>query len=190
MIFMENIIASPSIFYPTRIDDELFDLILKKVNQLSVEQDALIDHNDAIDANIRKSKVRWWGSNHWVTSIFSHYFNLANVNNWEYDLSYLSEIQITKYTAGGFYTWHCDYGVRDDAYKNTRKLSASLLVSNPNNFVGGDLEFIGYDGKKITAPREMGCMTIFDSRLPHRVTQLTSGERISLVAWMCGPKLK
>jgi len=187
---MENIIAISSLYYQTQIDKELFQLISKKVNELSVEQSAYIGLDNNVDLNIRNSKVHWWGPENWVTSIFSHYFYLANSNNWEYDLTYLSQIQITKYNAGGFYTWHCDYGVDNDSHKNTRKLSASLLMSDPTTFVGGDLEFINYNGKKVKAPREIGSMTVFDSRLPHRVTQLTSGERISLVAWMYGPKLK
>jgi predicted 2-oxoglutarate/Fe(II)-dependent dioxygenase YbiX len=33
-------------------------------------------------------------------------------------------------------------------------------------------------------------MIIFDSRIPHRVTPVTKGKRISLVSWMLGPKLK
>jgi len=186
-----NKIAHPILYYNTKIDKELFSLISKKVKEMSIEDSARVGGSDEhMDLNVRNSKVKWWGEDNWVTSIFSHYFYLANKDSWEYDLSYLSEIQITKYTAGGFYTWHCDYGVDEDAYEHTRKLSASLLMSDPGSFVGGDLEFIDYSGKKKTAPRELGNMTIFDSRIPHRVTQLTSGERISLVAWMFGPKLR
>jgi PKHD-type hydroxylase len=184
---MENITAKSSLFYKTEIDKELFNLILKKINEVSVSDSASV--GDGIDLNIRNSKVNWWGSNHWVTSIFSHYFQLANRTNWEYDLTYLTEIQITRYQPGGFYSWHADYGVETKT-NDTRKLSASLLVSDPNTFEGGDLEFINYEGKKRTAPREMGSLIVFDSRLPHRVTQITRGERISLVAWMHGPKLR
>jgi hypothetical protein len=187
-----NKIAEPILYYDTKIDGDLFSLISKKLKDLSIQDSARVGNsNDKnIDLNIRNSKTTWWGESHWITSIFSHYFYIANKDSWEYDLSYLSQIQITKYTAGGFYTWHCDYGVDEDCYDHTRKLSASLLMSDPKTFVGGDLEFINYSGKKEIAPRELGSMTIFDSRVPHRVTQLTSGERISLVAWMFGPKLR
>ena len=38
--------------------------------------------------------------------------------------------------------------------------------------------------------KSKGTMIIFDSRIPHRVTPVTKGTRISLVAWMLGPKLR
>ena len=55
---------------------------------------------------------------------------------------------------------------------------------------GTPMEFIDYHNNLIVAPKSKGTMIVFDSRIPHRVTPVTSGQRISLVTWMLGPKLR
>lgn len=141
------------------------------------------------DTSIRNSKVNWWSEDHWVCSIFSHYIGLSNKKVWEYDLNRLESIQITTYNQNGHYSWHSDYGTSTNP-NFTRKLSASLVVNDPSEYEGGDLYFIDYHGKSVKAPKEKGTMIIFDSRIPHRVSPVKSGKRISLVTWMYGPKLK
>lgn len=175
------------------IPSELIDLMVKEIEAMPPEtySEAQIGSNDnsKLVLETRNSKISWWYEHHWACSVFSHYFNKVNRDFWEYDLNYLAGIQITTYEPGDHYTWHCDYGTStDDRY--TRKLSASLLITDPSEYEGGDLEFIDYHGNNITAPRQKGTMVIFDSRIPHRVTEVTKGKRISLVAWMLGPKLK
>ena len=72
----------------------------------------------------------------------------------------------------------------------TRKLSASLLVSDPSEYEGGDLILLDYHNNEVKMPKEKGSIIVFDSRLPHKVTPVTTGKRISLVTWMYGPKLR
>jgi len=186
-------IAYAAGYYPLAIPEELIDLIVAEVNNLEFEefQEATIGPNgsEVIQTQVRNSKTAWWYEDHWVTSIFSHYFNKANRDLWEYDLTYLKGIQITKYNEGDKYDWHCDYGA-EPVSEHTRKLSATLLVTDPNEFEGGDLEIIDYHGNNIKMEKSKGTMIIFDSRIPHRVTPVTKGTRISLVAWMLGPKLR
>lgn len=186
-------IAHAAGYYPLAIPEELIDLIVAEVNNLEFEefQEATIgpDGSQVIQTQVRNSKTAWWYEDHWVTSIFSHYFNKANRDLWEYDLTYLKGIQVTKYNEGDKYDWHCDYGAEPVA-EHTRKLSATLLVTDPNEFEGGDLEIIDYHGNNIKMEKSKGTMIIFDSRIPHRVTPVTKGTRISLVAWMLGPKLR
>jgi PKHD-type hydroxylase len=189
----EHKIAESLVHYPMAIPDDLIDLMtneVQKINQDLFCESKVGKLEDSMSVkDIRNSKVSWWYEEHWVTSIFSHYFNIANKNNWEYDLTYLKAIQVTKYENNGRYDWHCDYGTEPDS-NHTRKLSATLLISDPDEFEGGDLEFIDYHGRVNVAPRLRGTMTVFDSRLPHRVSPLISGTRISLVCWMLGPKLR
>lgn len=185
--------AYPIAYYELAIPEELIDLMVAEYENIESESfsEGTIGPIDSSSVNlqIRNSKISWWYENHWVTSIFSHYFNKANRESWEYDLTYLKGIQVTSYTEGDNYNWHCDYGTEEDS-NHTRKLSASLLITDPTEFEGGDLEFIDYHGRTIFAPKIKGTMIIFDSRLPHRVTPVTKGKRVSLVAWMMGPKLK
>jgi len=186
-------IAQPIGFYSEVIPSKLMDLILEEIDKIN--QDDLIDaavgdsKSSEISPKIRNSKIHWWYETHWVTSLISHYFNKVNRDFWEYDLTYLSGIQVTTYSEDDHYTWHCDYGVTQDS-NHTRKISMSLLASDSNDYEGGDLEIIDYHGNNVFAPREKGTMIFFDSRIPHRVTPITKGKRVSLVAWMLGPKLK
>ena len=140
------------------------------------------------DYDVRNSKLHWWYEDHWACSIFSHYIGIANKNIWEYDLNLLESIQITLYNEGGHYAWHSDYGTSKNK-DFTRKLSASLLVTDPLEYEGGDLEF-DYHNNIIKAPKQKGTIIVFDSRIPHRVTPVTMGRRVSLVTWMYGPKLR
>ena len=189
----EHKITESLIFYSMTIPDNLINLMVNEIEKMDenlfLESKVGKPQDSVLQKNIRNSKISWWYEDHWVTSIFSHYFNIANKNNWEYDLTYLKGIQVTKYENDGKYDWHCDYGTEFDS-NHTRKLSATLLISDPNQFQGGDLEFIDYHGRVIVAPKLKGTMIIFDSRLPHRVSPLSVGTRISLVSWMLGPKLR
>lgn len=186
-------IAHSAGYYPLAIPEELIDLIVAEVNNTEFQEfhESVVgpEGQETLYPQVRNSKVSWWYEEHWVTSIFSHYFNKANRDLWEYDLNFLKGIQITKYEEGDKYDWHCDYGA-EPISEYTRKLSATLLVSDPTEFEGGDLELIDYHGNTITMERTKGTMLIFDSRTPHRVTPVTKGTRISLVAWMLGPKLR
>lgn len=179
--------------YEAVIPDELMDLIVKEVNKISntsfTEASIGDSINSVVETKTRNSKISWWYEDNWVSSIFCHYFNKANRDFWEYDLTYLTGIQITTYDVGQHYGWHADYGASDNK-GHTRKLSATLLVNDPSEYEGGNLEFIDYHGGTFSAPKTKGTMIIFDSRIPHRVTPVTKGKRISLVAWMLGPKLR
>ena len=70
-----------------------------------------------------------------------------------------------------------------------RKLSVSLLLSDPDDYDGGDLQF-KFGEEEQTAERERGMMTLFLSWSLHRVTPVTRGTRYSLVAWTSGPPFK
>jgi PKHD-type hydroxylase len=138
---------------------------------------------------IRISTVNWVNEMNWISSIFTHYMRIANREVWGYNITGCQSIQITKYGKNGHYGWHCDYGHSDDP-QNTRKLSASLLLSDPSDYIGGKLQVIDYHGRVVSIPKKMGQITFFDARIPHRVAPVLKGERISLVAWFTGPKLR
>jgi PKHD-type hydroxylase len=180
-------------FHIQVVPDKLIDLMVEEVEKMNIEtfKNAEVggDIRGRMDEKIRNSKINWWYEDHWVCSIFSHYIGLSNKKIWEYDLNRLESIQVTTYNTEGHYNWHSDYGTSTNPFF-TRKLSASLLVTDPSEYEGGDLYFIDYHGRSVKAPKEKGTMIIFDSRIPHKVSRVTKGKRTSLVTWMYGPKLK
>tara|TARA_R100000005_G_C4879779_1_gene132028 strand:- start:29 stop:640 length:612 start_codon:yes stop_codon:yes gene_type:complete len=189
----KHIVAQdPFVFYEQIIPEKLVDLMveeLPKYEEQFVEAQIGDSTNGALLESARDSKISWMYEDDWVSSIFAHYFHLANKEYWEYDLNGLDGIQITRYDEGDHYTWHSDYGTAEDN-RYTRKLSATLLVTDPSEYEGGELEFTDYHNNRVVAPSEKGTMIVFDSRIPHRVLPVTKGTRISLVTWMLGPKLR
>ena len=189
----KHIIATaPVVFYEQAIPDKLLDLMIEELPKYTkdfADANVGLENQGQLNKYVRSSKTAWIYENDWVSSIFSHYFHIANKYVWEYDLNGIQSIQITKYNENDYYTWHSDYGTASDN-RYTRKLSATVLITDPSEYEGGDLEFIDYHNKVRAATRKKGTMIIFDSRIPHRVTPVTKGERISLVSWMVGPKLR
>ena len=102
--------------------------------------------------------------------------------SYQFDLQGFEPFQIAEYTNGGHYDWHMDLG---KGLTSTRKLGISLQLSDGDTYEGGDLEFRG-GGAPPVAPRDIGTMIVFPSFMTHRVTPVTSGVRISLVAWVHG----
>ena len=97
-----------------------------------------------------------------------------------------------KYTEGDFYDYHQDAGHNIVEYeKETRKLSMTVQLSDPNTYEGGNFYF--YNGHKDeTEPeiQEQGSILVFDSRMWHRVSPVTKGVRYSLVSWILGPRFQ
>ena len=84
----------------------------------------------------------------------------------------------------GWYDWHVDHGVP----VSTRKMSYSLQLTDPQDYVGCNLE-IGLPVPRRQA-RTRGHLLVFPSHLAHRVTPITSGVRKALVGWVHGPALR
>ena len=71
-----------------------------------------------------------------------------------------------------------------------RKLSFSLQLSDPDDYEGGNVQLLDETGKSYIAPRQRGCIILFDSRTQHRVLKVTKGTRKSIVGWVVGPRWK
>ena len=69
-----------------------------------------------------------------------------------------------------------------------RKISMTILLSDPKEFKGGDLEFMTQGNK----PPHLiqGQAVFFASFIRHRVAKVTKGVRRSLVMWFNGPPFK
>ena len=112
----------------------------------------------------------------------------ANNNHFGFEGMQLTEPgQFTHYPTGGFYEWHMDNDVLGKHQPPVRKISMTLLLSDPATFEGGELEFMS-KGKR--AKLKHGQAIFFASWLQHRVEPITRGERKSLVMWFGGPSFK
>ena len=112
----------------------------------------------------------------------------ANNNHFGFEGMRLTEVaQFTHYLEGGFYDWHMDNDVAGKHQPPVRKISMTLLLSDPSTFEGGELEIMS---KGKTAKLKQGQAIFFASWLQHRVKPVTKGERKSLVMWFGGPSFK
>ena len=112
----------------------------------------------------------------------------ANNNHFGFEGMRLTEYaQFTHYRTGGFYDWHMDNDILGKHQPPVRKMSMTLLLSDPSTFEGGELEIMS---KGKTAKLKQGQAIFFASWLQHRVKPVTKGERKSLVMWFGGPSFK
>lgn len=109
----------------------------------------------------------------------------ANLSHFNWQLLFLETMQYSEYPVGGTYCMHTDSGLKGDKGLN-RKLSFSILLSDPLEYEGGDLELYQFnEPEKIKMNKND--IVFFPSFTPHRVTPVTKGKRISLVGWVVGP---
>ena len=117
------------------------------------------------------------------------YFQYLNNQFYRYDLKNLFEFQLIKYYVGGNYNWHCDYGIAPKRGMS-RKLSMSIQLTIPEEYEGGELQLVDYANHTLMIPGDLGTVIVFDSKLPHKVWPVVWGQRISLVGWANGPRLR
>jgi PKHD-type hydroxylase len=119
----------------------------------------------------------------WLFTKLMKVIQSVNGQLWNFELIMAREpIQYTEYEDNGEYGWHIDTGHGPSAQ---RKVSVSVLLTNPDEYEGGDLElWPGGEIKRVE--RKQYTMTIFPSCIMHRVTPVTKGVRKSLVFWVGG----
>ena len=154
------------------------------------------------DKKTRMSDISWTNEQ-WVIDLVWPYMMEANERaGWNFDITGVESMQITKYKPGSFYTWHGD-GPSDclSVYKmpgnkfldgKVRKLSMTILLNG--NYKGGEFQFAGYNKLECNAEtpdfKNAGSIIVFPSFKEHQVTPVTKGTRYSLVAWFVGPPFK
>ena len=183
-----------SMWYHTNIPQPMVESLMVDVKYFNDHHsDALeagtVGEDGVIDPNIRLNKVGWLDTSHWVAAFVHYYICKANENNFCYDISdFTDDLQVTMYDPGEYYHWHIDGGIINPD-GTQRKLSFSLQLSDPSEYEGGELQFQSLDGMSTYyAPKEIGTLIVFDSRVRHRVTKVLSGKRKALVGWVGGPR--
>lgn len=171
----------------------LIDYALKQKKEV-----ATIGYN-LLNPNVRSNNLVWLSVKnnltlYWLFARVSQIVQEVNNHIYKFDLYGLVEdFQFTAYeNIDDHYNWHIDSG----SLQTTRKLSVTIQLSDPKDYEGCELEFAHEDTSDKTQQvpenlkRGQGSITIFPSFLTHRVTNLTSGKRYSLVVWCSGKPFK
>lgn len=209
--------AFQSIFYFTDLPKDIVDILEKDVSEnfdSNMSDSVLL--GETINKEKRNSENTWISAEHWVAGFLWYYINKANRENFLYDISHIDgdNLQYTRYGEGQYYEWHNDAGIHnyykplsgqtseshnepnnhvDFLKKNcelVRKLSFTLQLSHPDDYEGGNVQFIDENGDNYVAPRQRGSIVLFDSRTQHRVVKVNKGVRKSIVGWVLGPRWK
>ena len=159
MIFKIAPYANPNEGMPYVTWSEAFtkgdvDLISILGEALPFNEAGVVDGIDKTrtDNSLRNSKTSWIPFNKnssWLYEKISVYLRRINGEYYRFDIDGMYEqLQYTVYesNSAGFYNWHQDIGVYSTS-SVTRKLSMSILLSDPVSFEGGDLEIWGSTGR-------------------------------------------
>ena len=163
----------------------------KKLNQ-----EELKDLKKKRDSNIA------WLNDTWIYREIHPYIHEANKQaGWNFNWDFSESCQFTKYKLNQYYDWHCDswdkvYDKPNDlnSHGKIRKLSVTCSLSDPSDYVGGELEFDFRDKdpdkpqtiKACTEILPRGSICVFPSFVWHRVKPVVKGTRYSLVIWNLG----
>lgn len=207
--------AYKTLWYQTDLPKNIIETIEEDLKVFDEKaQDSVVGYggNGEVNKDIRNSKNLWIPTTHWIGGFLWHYVMRANKENFLYDLTCLDgeHLQYTQYEEGQFYNWHVDADI-ETFYKPqniitstvnnpqdninlsneyVRKLSFTLQLSNPENYRGGEVQFLDGTGRTYFMPKQRGTIAFFDSRVPHRVRKVKSGMRKSIVGWVIGPRWK
>lgn len=162
--------------------DECQSLLNYSLNHLNLIRSKIIDDGESVIDTHRKSSVA-----------FNNYENfkflnkkvldvvIENVSVNGYELVFNERgYQFTSYNPGEYYNWHTD---------NSNDRYCSVVIQLNDDYEGGDLELVE-NGKVITFKRGVGNAVVFLSEMNHRVTEVLSGTRYSLVNWLKLKQLK
>lgn len=169
-------------------EDQCNDII-NLFNVLETKEAGTGDKNEK--SPVRDSKICWIPSTEeygWIYRACVDAIKQTNNQFFKYDLDYIEELQLTMYGSNNqFYGKHLDTLAKFN--KHNRKLSFSILLTDPSEYEGGDLNFYQSETPNTPEP-SLGRMYVFPSHLLHEVTPVTLGKRITLVGWCCGSPLR
>ena len=155
-----------------------------------------------------------WMNDKWIYDAVHPYIHEANkLAGWNFEWDWSESCQFTKYGVGQYYGWHCDSWEEPYQRKQNEdgtypidhgkiiKLSVTISLTEPDEYVGGNLEFdfrnqIDWERdkkskiKECTEIRPRGSIIVFPSFVWHRVAPVTKGVRNSLVVWNLGYPFK
>ena len=178
------IVETTGPIFTSKLCQEIIDL-----SKTLEQEKGTVGKQDEVDNKLRQSTISWIpfdkmqpvydDINDFIQKINRNHFGFENVQITE-------QAQVSSYSKGQFYEWHTDTRNTMKEEPPVRKLSMTLLLNDPSEFEGGDLEI----ANETLSPMKQGHATIFASFLQHRVTPITKGVRKSLVMWFGGEPFK
>lgn len=182
-VFVDNCFSEEELF---KIEQYCHSKNLNRASTVGSNSQARVSNNSFNDIS---------DENQW----FVEKINIATqqVNNtfYNFDLYGYSYFQYAEYEGleSGKYDAHTDliFGKDKPNYMiDTRKLSMSLLLNEPEKDFSGGQFFVHLSENPTILNLQRGQMIFFPSFMLHGVKPVISGVRKSIVVWIEGPKFK
>ena len=173
------------LFSPTQCED-----IIKAGHNEKLQEAELSAKDIKINKNKRNTNISWIPFDklpQMYESVEQTLYNI-NINHFGFeDVNITEPAQFTEYNKDGFYDWHMDLNISGKNSPPVRKISMTILLSDPSTFIGGELEFME---KNKFSDLKQGQAIFFASFIRHRVAPVQKGIRRSLVMWFGGKPFK
>ena len=168
--------------------DRQRDAKIEALRSTPIEGDfpAILPHRHVVDRAVRRTErthILSTPDHSWIYERLGASVEVANGQAWQFKLSYLEPLQLLAYPEDGWFDWHSDLGDRGVA--SLRKVSASILLSDPDTYEGGELQLMNA-GKELVPGRSQGRAILFPSFQNHRVLPVRRGTRHVLILWTVG----
>jgi len=196
-------VTYPYVFWDGLFTDEELEKVTEYCRSLELIQGTTVgkDGEMETDNEARKSDIAWANpgdDNMWIFDRLSWVTERINDRFYEMNLNGFTSFQYTVYDGEKKqkYDYHMDTILGMDKpvdMPETRKLSMSLILSDPKDYEGG--EFYIQSGspeqeKLLKMEQLKGRVLAFPSFMIHGVAPVTKGKRESVVVWVEGPKFK
>lgn len=183
-------------YWENFLSDDEINYLLNHPNWANVAQACVgkSENGPRVELGVRDSKVSWFlpdDQNMVIWKKLTEVVTEVNRRFFKFDLTGIYEpAQMGLYTAktNSHYDWHIDSDVSDNGAP--RKLSMALMLSDPSEFSGGELQLKATNDKEISVEQKQGRAWFFPSYMIHRVSPVMVGVRKSLVMWVGGPEFK
>lgn len=195
----ESVVVWEGIFTEEECDNinaigELGEFMKGRVGEYRPASDENDEEDGMENASIRDTDITWIEPDqdtYWIFDRLAELIAKVNYDKFQLDLTRFDGFQYSVYNEAGHYNWHVDTQEMPREDGSFRKLSLSLMLSDPDEYEGGELALA--DGGTLASPKllklKKGTVVFFYSFIPHTVLPVKSGKRVSLVTWALGPKL-
>ena len=183
----------------------------KKVKQAVLQKDGTkedqpLNKQEMETLKVKRNSKVVWLDELWIYKAIQPFVHTANRNaGWNFEWGWSEASQFTIYTKGMHYNWHIDslpgpYTEEGPFQGKIRKLTSVLVLSDPKEYQGGELEFQFHaedpqfnKQRQIRVAKEVapkGSIIVFPSFVWHRVKPVTKGVRYTMPTWHIGYPFK
>jgi PKHD-type hydroxylase len=184
--------------YYNALSEDAVDKITQLCLKEKLEDAVVVDDGKdkfIINKKVRRSKITLLDKQRHreIFELMISYALDCNKFAYGFDIDQVENCQFGIYDSAdnGAYDWHIDTLWANNTLVD-RKISIVIQLSDRADYEGGVFEIanVEYSPEDKIKMQDKGTILTFPSFLKHRVTPVTKGKRMSLIAWVEGKKFR